>query len=80
MAWVEWDVGGIERVSVRSAAVLRLAGYLRFPWNILTVARIVPPFIRDGLYDWVARHRHRWFPLDKACRIPTTQERERMVS
>jgi predicted DCC family thiol-disulfide oxidoreductase YuxK len=79
MAWVEWDPQGTEQVLVRSHAVLRLASYLGFPWRLLTVGRVVPAFIRDGMYDWIARHRHRWFPLDPACRIPSVGERERIV-
>lgn len=79
MAWVERDLQGIERVLVRSNAVLSLAGYLGFPWRALTLGRVVPAFIRNGVYDWVARHRHQWFPPDPACRIPTAAERARMV-
>lgn len=45
----------------RSAAVLRIAADLRFPWSLLRVFKIVPRAWRDACYDFVARHRKRWF-------------------
>jgi predicted DCC family thiol-disulfide oxidoreductase YuxK len=79
IAWVEWDERERERVRVRSEAVLRLAGYLGLPWRLLTLGRFIPRSIRDRLYDWVARRRHRWFRNAAACRLPSAAERERMV-
>ena len=51
-------VEGAE-VRVRSAAALRLAGYLRRPWPLLRMAWIIPRPLRDAVYDRIARHRHR---------------------
>jgi len=46
---------------VRSAAALRIAGGLGFPWALAGAARVVPSPLRDAVYNWVARHRHRLF-------------------
>ena len=46
---------------VRSTAALRLSGYLRFPWPLLQALLIVPRFIREPIYRWVARQRFAWF-------------------
>ena len=46
---------------VRSAAALRIAGELGFPWALAGAARVVPPPLRDAVYNWVSRHRHRLF-------------------
>jgi predicted DCC family thiol-disulfide oxidoreductase YuxK len=45
----------------RSAAVLRIAADLPFPWSLVRFLKIVPRPLRDACYDFVARHRRRWF-------------------
>jgi len=59
MIWVEPADGASERVFVRSAAALRLARYLGGSWRVLLLGQLLPAFLRDALYDFVARHRHR---------------------
>ena len=55
----------------RSDAALRIAAGLRQPWPLLRGFAIVPKKPRDWVYDWVARHRHRWFGKRDACLVPT---------
>jgi predicted DCC family thiol-disulfide oxidoreductase YuxK len=50
-----------ERLLLRSAAALRLAGAIGFPWSLLRAFWIVPRPLRDGVYRFVARNRKRWF-------------------
>jgi predicted DCC family thiol-disulfide oxidoreductase YuxK len=81
MAWVEPGADGPgERVFIRSEAALRVADYLGFPWRALTAARIIPRALRDRVYDWVARRRHRWFARVPSCSIPAAESRERFTS
>jgi predicted DCC family thiol-disulfide oxidoreductase YuxK len=49
------------RVYKRSDAALRIAGQLSFPWPVLYGLMLVPLFIRDFLYNLVARHRYTLF-------------------
>jgi predicted DCC family thiol-disulfide oxidoreductase YuxK len=49
------------RCFTRSSAALRLAGYMRFPWPLAQIFLLVPPFIRNMVYNWVARNRFKWF-------------------
>ncbi len=53
----------------------RLGGW--FWW--LSLARIVPRFLRDGVYRLVARNRYRWFGKNDTCRLPTEEERHRFL-
>jgi predicted DCC family thiol-disulfide oxidoreductase YuxK len=46
---------------VRSTGALRLMGYLRFPWPLLQGLLIVPAFLREPIYNWVAHNRFKWF-------------------
>ena len=66
-------------VYVRSSAALRVAGYLRFPWWLSGVFRIVPSFIRDWFYWRVANNRYRWFGRHDVCQLPDPALRERFL-
>jgi predicted DCC family thiol-disulfide oxidoreductase YuxK len=78
--WVEHSADGRERVFVRSAAVFRVLRYLGGVWTVLSwLASIVPAFIRDAVYDWVARHRHQLIRRGKACLLPTPEQKARFV-
>jgi predicted DCC family thiol-disulfide oxidoreductase YuxK len=58
------------RVMDRSSAALYIAGRLDGLWPVLTVFWIVPKFLRDFIYDWVARNRYRWFGKKSTCMMP----------
>ena len=64
---------------VRSDAALAILTGLGGVWRGAAVLRLVPRPIRDAVYDWIARHRHRWFGRLAACRIPSAEERERFL-
>lgn len=63
----------------RSEAALRVATYLRWPWRGLVVLRIIPRFLRDVLYDFIAQHRYRWFGQKEVCMLPTSELRARFI-
>lgn len=67
------------RAYVRSDAAIRVARFLRGPWKLLGVVRIVPRPIRDWAYDVVARNRYRWFGRYEACMVPAPELRERFI-
>ena len=64
---------------VRSTAVLRTARLLRWPWSWAYAAIVVPRPLRDAVYRFVARHRHKLGPAVEACRMPTPELRARML-
>jgi len=45
-------------VYYRSTAALRIAKRLSFPYNLLYAFIIVPPFIRNAVYDYIAKNRY----------------------
>jgi predicted DCC family thiol-disulfide oxidoreductase YuxK len=68
------------RVFERSAAILRIARHLRWPWRVLAaMAVVVPRPLRDVVYRWIARNRYRWFGKSDVCRVPTPELRERFL-
>jgi predicted DCC family thiol-disulfide oxidoreductase YuxK len=63
----------------RSDAVLHVARHLGIPWKLLTVFHFVPKFLRDGIYNMVARSRYRIFGKRESCMIPTPELRKRFL-
>lgn len=49
------------RCYLRSTAALRALRYLRWPWPLLYALILVPPFLRDPVYNLIAHNRYRWF-------------------
>jgi predicted DCC family thiol-disulfide oxidoreductase YuxK len=67
------------RAWTRSTAVLRIARHLGALWPALSVFLLVPRVLRDGVYDWVARHRYRWFGRSASCEMPGPEVRGRLL-
>ncbi len=53
----------------RSDALLGILRRLGSPWKFLWFLRYIPPFIRDGLYNIVAKLRYRLFGRRDSCDI-----------
>jgi predicted DCC family thiol-disulfide oxidoreductase YuxK len=68
------------RVFTRSAAALRILRGLRVPWPLAFAFIVVPPPLRDWLYDIVARNRYRWFGRRDVCMVPTPDLRARFLN
>ena len=59
-----------DGVHTRSAAALRIARTLGFPFALISLSVVVPRPIRDAIYDWIARNRYRWFGRQDRCMTP----------
>lgn len=59
-----------KNIFAKSGAVLRIVRYLKFPLNLLYFLIIVPPFIRNVIYDYISKNRYRWFGKKVECWIP----------
>ena len=72
-------LGGDERVYLRATAVLRILEELPAPWRRLRAVRVVPGPLLDLAYRAFARLRYRVFGRLDACRVPSPDERARML-
>jgi predicted DCC family thiol-disulfide oxidoreductase YuxK len=68
-----------NRVFTRSTAALRIVRRLPFPWPLAYGFIVIPRALRDAIYDWVARHRYRWFGRLDQCLMPTPERRRRFI-
>lgn len=69
-----------DRVYERSRAALEIARRLNGLWPLFYGFVIVPPFLRDLVYDWIARNRYRWFGRRDECMIPTPDLKARFIN
>lgn len=72
----------IEGPKVRrdSDAVLSIYEGLGFPWRFAAIFRVIPRFLRDPIYRFVARNRYRIFGKRESCWVPPEHQRSRVLS
>ena len=68
-----------EKVFIESDAALHIARLLGFPWNLAVVFFIVPRFIRNSVYRWIARNRYRWYGKRDECMLPRPEWKHRFL-
>lgn len=67
------------RVRRDSDAVLAIYEGLGWPWRVLALFRLVPAFLRDPVYRWVARHRYRLFGKRATCWVAPPEYQNRIL-
>jgi predicted DCC family thiol-disulfide oxidoreductase YuxK len=66
-------------VYYKSSAAIRAIASLGGVWQLMRVFLIVPPFLRNFVYRWVANHRYLFAGRRDTCRMPTAMEREQFL-
>lgn len=64
-----------QKFYMRSSAILQIAKHLKGAYRLLPAFFIIPSFIRDGVYKWIAKNRYKFFGKKETCRIPTAEEK-----
>jgi predicted DCC family thiol-disulfide oxidoreductase YuxK len=68
-----------SKVYTRSTAALRMFRKLGGGWTLLYAFIIIPPFLRNAVYDWIARNRYKWYGKREECMVPSPELRERFL-
>ena len=63
----------------KSNAALAIAEELPGGWSLLSNFKVLPLFLRDALYNFIAHNRYRFFGKKETCRLPTPAERSRFL-
>jgi predicted DCC family thiol-disulfide oxidoreductase YuxK len=63
----------------QSTAFLRIVRRLTWPWPLLSLGIVAPVFVRDWLYDRLARNRYALFGKRESCLMPTPAIRSRFL-
>lgn len=69
-----------ERLYHKSAAVIRIAELLGWPYRVAAIGRLVPSRVGDWAYDIVAENRYEWFGRKEQCVIPDEDVSDRFLS
>lgn len=67
------------RIRTRSGGALHVIRHLGGLWPLAFLFILTPSFIRDAVYDWIAKNRYRWFGKNESCWIPDPAWRDRFM-
>ncbi|MDX1260770.1 thiol-disulfide oxidoreductase DCC family protein [Exiguobacterium sp. K1] len=62
---------------VKSDAALQITKHLNGAWPLASIFRVLPRAARDLAYDFIAKHRHKWFGQKQQCLLPSKETRAR---
>ena len=67
------------KVLTESSAVLGILSDLGGLWKLLSIFKLIPPFIRNAAYRFCAKRRYRVFGILDACIIPSSDWENRFL-
>ena len=69
-----------DNIYTKSTAALRVAKRMNGMWPVLYAFIIIPKFIRNGVYNFIARNRYKWFGKQQTCWLPTPDLKARFIN
>ena len=67
-------------IYTRSTAVLRVCKHLGGIWGFAYAFMIIPKFLRDAIYNLIAKNRYKWFGRREECWVPTPELQGKFLS
>ena len=68
-----------DKMYVKSTAALKIAKHLSGGYPLLFGFIIVPNFIRNWVYDIIAKNRYNWFGKKDSCMVPTAELKNKFL-
>ncbi len=69
-----------NKLYIKSSASLHIARHLKGLWKLFFILIIIPPPIRNFLYDIIAKNRYKWFGKRESCMIPDEKVKEKFLT
>lgn len=63
-----------------SDAPLEIAKIFGGFWQFAYIFKIIPRFIRDAIYHWIAKNRYKWFGKQESCWLPTPELKAKFLN
>ncbi|MEO1729125.1 MAG: DCC1-like thiol-disulfide oxidoreductase family protein [Pseudomonadota bacterium] len=81
---IDWDESFLflhqGRAYIKFDGYFAVARAMGGMWHIPTIFQIIPRFILDPLYNFVARNRYKWFgKTPEACAVLSEDQRARLI-
>lgn len=67
------------KIYEKSTAILRIARHLNSGFKLLYFFIVIPKFVRDWLYSYIAKNRYRFFGKRERCMIPSLELKNRFL-
>ena len=64
---------------IKSCAALRLAPYMKGLWLVMIIFVVIPPFLRNIVYDMIAKRRMKIFGRVENCSLLPKEDKERFL-
>jgi predicted DCC family thiol-disulfide oxidoreductase YuxK len=68
-----------EKIYNKSTAALKVARQMKGAWSWLYIFIVIPKFIRDAVYTWIAQNRYKWFGKKDTCMLPSPELKTRFL-
>ncbi|KWW21705.1 MULTISPECIES: thiol-disulfide oxidoreductase DCC family protein [Peribacillus] len=69
-----------DQAHYKSSAALRISRRLQGAWKLCYGFIVVPSFIRNMVYDFIAKNRYKWFgKKEESCMLPSPSVRKRFL-
>ena len=68
-----------SKLFLKSAAIFRIAPYLKFPYNKLNIFSFLPLTFTDFVYNLVASNRYYIFGKTESCFMPSKELKDRFI-
>ena len=69
----------MDKYFIKSTAVLKITKCLPGAYPLFYGFIIIPVFIRNWAYDYIARNRYKWFGKKENCMIPTPELQKKFL-
>lgn len=64
----------------QSEAALRIGKELKGIYKVSSLLLLVPKFIRNAVYNLIAKNRYTWFGKKESCWLPTPELKQKFIS
>ena len=68
-----------DKAYTKSTAALKIAKNLGGGYPLLYGFMVIPNFIRNWVYNYVAKNRYKWYGKKESCMIPTPELRSKFL-
>lgn len=64
---------------IKADAAMLIAKYLGGIVSVISLFQFVPPFIKNSVYDFIAKNRYKWYGKQESCMIPTPELKSKFL-
>tara|TARA_R110000787_G_scaffold108621_2_gene217037 strand:+ start:21166 stop:21576 length:411 start_codon:yes stop_codon:yes gene_type:complete len=68
-----------DKCYIKSSAALQIAKHLSGAYPLFFGFMIVPKFMRNWVYDFVAKNRYQWYGKKESCMIPSPELKDKFL-